>query len=96
MQIYRIEALIDQDKAVLDMATKAPNQFANINSQFELNEYIKTLNSNLKKYEKGIKYNKKRERVYSFLWNFIEKTTLFGLGLGVVCVVIFVALNLPS
>lgn len=95
MQIYRIEALVDQDKALLELAIKAPNQIANINSKDELEKYIRIRKSNLKKYDEGINYNQKWEKIYRWLWSLIEKSTLIGLGVGVVCIVIFAAINLP-
>jgi hypothetical protein len=96
MQLNRVEALRDQDKALLEFATKLPEQIANLRTEAERHKYIKTLNHNLKKYEDAISYNKKKERLSKFVWEWAENAALFGLGLGILCVVIFAAINLPK
>jgi hypothetical protein len=96
MQVYRIEALRDLDKVILNLVTKMPSQIANITTKFELDEYIETLKSNLRKYEEGIEYNKKKEKLANIFWLTAEKAALLGLGIGVVCIVIFAAINLPN
>jgi uncharacterized FlaG/YvyC family protein len=95
MNKNRVEALLEKEKKLLELATECPEQIANIKSKEELNNYKNTLEKNIEKYKKGLKYNANRETKYERLWHIVETSTLIGIGGGTVAIVLFAATNLP-
>lgn len=96
MQIYRIEASMELDKATLELAIKLPSQIANIAPGQEMNEYIKQLKKNIKLYQAGIVFNSNKEKVDKFFWLLSEKMALGGFSIGLILVVVFASINLPK
>lgn len=96
MQSDRIKALRDRDKSILELSKKAPHLIVDIKTEKEMDEYIDTLNSNLKTYNRSNKYTKGKEKISKLLWLIAEKAAIIGLGFGILCIVVFAAINLPG
>lgn len=92
----RVRALLELDEVLLTLATKYPDQIANIKTNEELEKYRETLRSNIDNYETGLVYNEKKEKLWEIMWKTCENTAIIGLGLGLVSIVIFAALNIPT
>lgn len=90
----RIKSLLEVEKNYLELGTNYPNQILNINTKDELDKYIKTLKQNIKRYEEGLNYNTKKEKINQIMWQLTEITATYGIIFGIITLIIFVGINI--
>ena len=95
IQKERIQDKIEETRAYIEFVIKYPDSFPELNSQEKIKNELRLAKENLKKYNKGIEFNKTREKIFGKLWIISQNSANIGFVLGVFLILLFVSFNIP-
>lgn len=95
LSFKRGESLLELEKIKLELVKNYPSSVVNIKNEEDQKIHESLINKNIQTYTEAIEKLKRKEGNSGKFWKISENTALFGMGIGVILIVIYAALTLP-